>query len=121
MPPVPSPTGPSEPSPTSGEDGSPSPEQAGMAPQEAVRAWRVGDQVSLQRTPRYLKTADPMPMLRPPDLVGIDEVGTVVGLRALGQLAVRFRRGTFLVEAEAVSAASGSEGSDSEGKDGAQG
>jgi hypothetical protein len=40
-----------------------------------------------------------MPMLRPPDLVDAVEVGEVVGLRALEQLAVRFRRGTFLLEA----------------------
>lgn len=38
-------------------------------------------------------------MLRPPDLVGIDEVGLVVEERALQQLAVRFRRGTFLIAA----------------------
>jgi hypothetical protein len=40
-----------------------------------------------------------MPMLRPPDLVDAQEEGEVVGLRALEQLAVRFRRGTFLLEA----------------------
>jgi hypothetical protein len=40
-----------------------------------------------------------MPMLRPADLIGLDEVGQVVGLRPAHQLAVRFRRGTFLLEA----------------------
>jgi hypothetical protein len=40
-----------------------------------------------------------MPMLRPPDLVGTEEVGQVVELRALGMVAVRFRRGTFLLAA----------------------
>ena len=39
-----------------------------------------------------------MPMLRPPDLVDSGEVGQVVGLRAMEQVAVRFRRGTFLLE-----------------------
>jgi len=58
----------------------------------------VGATVRLIATPTYLKTADPMPMLRPPDLVDAEEVGQVVGLRALEQLAVRFRRGTFLLE-----------------------
>ena len=37
----------------------------------------IGDQVRLIRTPTFLKTADPMPMLRPPDLVTTDEVGLV--------------------------------------------
>ncbi|MEN9542048.1 MAG: hypothetical protein RLZZ459_2139 [Cyanobacteriota bacterium] len=59
----------------------------------------VGAAVRLRHTPAYLKTADAMPMLRPPDLVDSDEVGQVVALRALEQVAVRFRRGTFLLEA----------------------
>jgi hypothetical protein len=63
--------------------------------------WAVGTQVRLLQRPAYLKTADPMPMLRPPDLIGVDEVGQVVEQRALGQLAVRFRRGTFLLAAAA--------------------
>ena len=58
----------------------------------------VGSSVRLLQTPPYLKTADAMPMLRPPDLVDSGEVGQVVGLRALEQVAVRFRRGTFLLE-----------------------
>jgi hypothetical protein len=40
-----------------------------------------------------------MPMLRPPDLVDTGEVGVVVALRPLDQRAVRFRRGTFIVDA----------------------
>jgi hypothetical protein len=50
----------------------------------------------------YLKTADPMPMLRPPDLVDPAEIGVVVEQRARDQLAVRFRRGTFLFSASAL-------------------
>lgn len=59
----------------------------------------LGARVRVQGSLSYLKTADPMPMLRPPDLVEAGEVGEVVGLRALEQLAVRFRRGTFLLDA----------------------
>lgn len=58
----------------------------------------VGSSVRLRQTLPYLKTADAMPMLRPPDLVDAGELGQVVGLRALEQVAVRFRRGTFLLE-----------------------
>jgi len=68
---------------------------------DPVRSWPVGTVVRLLQRPSYLKTADPMPMLRPPDLIGVDEVGQVVEQRALGQLAVRFRRGTFLLDAAA--------------------
>ena len=59
----------------------------------------VGERVRIALSPRYLKTADPMPMLRPPDLVDAGEVGVVSEVRAADQLAVRFRRGTFLLTA----------------------
>lgn len=65
----------------------------------------LGDAVRLRQPPRYLKTADPMPMLRPPDLVDPGEVGRVVEIRALDLLAVRFRRGTFLISAPDLEAA----------------
>ena len=67
---------------------------------EGSPALAVGTLVRLRQRPAYLKTADPMPMLRPPDLIGVDEPGQVVEVRALGQLAVRFRRGTFLLAAD---------------------
>ena len=60
----------------------------------------IGSRVRLNGSPAFLKTADPMPMLRPPDLVDAGEIGQVTGLRALDQLAVRFRRGTFLLRAD---------------------
>ena len=63
----------------------------------------IGDLVRLKRSLPYLKTADPMPMLRPADLVAMDEMGEVVGLRPLNTVAVRFRRGIFLVASEALS------------------
>lgn len=69
-------------------------EAAEMAP---VAAIHLGDAVRLRQPLRYLKTADPMPMLRPPDLVDPGEVGRVVEIRALELRAIRFRRGTFLI------------------------
>ena len=65
----------------------------------------VGDAVQLKGRPNYLKTADSMPMLRPPDLVDSDEQGQVLAIKARNQLAVRFRRGTFLLEADQLQAA----------------
>ena len=67
--------------------------------------FAVGDAVQLKGRPNYLKTADPMPMLRPPDLVDSDEQGQVLAIKARNQLAVRFRRGTFLLEADQLQAA----------------
>ena len=57
----------------------------------------IGDRLRLSVRQSYLKTADPMPMLRPPDLVEPGEVGEVVGLHPLETVAVRFRRGAFLL------------------------
>lgn len=75
---------------------------AGGAPAPAPG---VGGLVRLNAPLAFLKTADPMPMLRPPDLIDAGEVGEVVAVRALGVLAVRFRRGTFLIEASRLIAA----------------
>ena len=60
----------------------------------------VGEKVSLQVPLPYLKTADPISMLRPPDLVSIDEVGVIIGIRANNLLEVKFRRGNFLIPAD---------------------
>jgi hypothetical protein len=69
------------------------------SPEPAAQVLAIGMAVRLVQIPSYLKTADPMPMLRPPDLVDTTEQGQVVALRAGGLLAVRFRRGTFLMDA----------------------
>jgi len=68
------------------------------SPEQAPAGLTPGCAVQLLQRPSYLKTADPMPMLRPADLVDLAEVGEVVALRPLGTVAVRFRRGTFLID-----------------------
>ena len=70
-------------------------------------SFAVGDRVCLHQSPPYLKTADPMPMLRPPDLVSMGEVGAVTEIRPRDQLAVRFRRGTFLLSVRDLRLATG--------------
>ena len=62
--------------------------------------FSVGGKVSLQVPLPYLKTADPISMLRPPDLVSLDEVGVIVGIRPNNLLEVKFRRGNFLIPSE---------------------
>ena len=49
----------------------------------------IGDRLRLKEPLPYLKTADPMPMLRPPDLIEPGEIGEVVALRPLDTLAVQ--------------------------------
>ena len=62
--------------------------------------FSVGEKVSLQVPLPYLKTADAISMLRPPDLVSLDEVGVIIGIRANDLLEVKFRRGNFLIPSE---------------------
>ena len=62
--------------------------------------FSIGEKVSLQVPMPYLKTVDSISMLRPPDLVSIDEVGIIIGKRPKYLLEVKFRRGDFLIPAE---------------------
>ena len=64
--------------------------------------FSVGEKVSLQVPLPYLKTADPISMLRPPDLVSLDEIGVIIGIRPNDLLEVKFRRANFLIPAERV-------------------
>ena len=62
--------------------------------------FSIGEKVSLQVPMPYLKTIDSVSMLRPPDLVSVDEVGIIIGIRPKDLLEVKFRRGDFLIPAE---------------------
>ncbi len=62
--------------------------------------FSIGEKVSLQVPLPYLKTADSISMLRPPDLVSLDEVGLIIGIRSNDLLEVKFRRGNFLIPSE---------------------
>jgi hypothetical protein len=62
--------------------------------------FSVGDQVRLAAQPPYFKTADPMPMLRPPDTLQMGAEGVVVDRRPGGYWGVKFDRGSFLVDSQ---------------------
>tara|TARA_B100000700_G_scaffold277915_1_gene325642 strand:+ start:438 stop:665 length:228 start_codon:yes stop_codon:yes gene_type:complete len=62
--------------------------------------FSIGEKVSLEVPMPYLKTVDSVSMLRPPDLVSLDEIGVIIGIRPKDLLEVRFRRGDFLIPAE---------------------
>ena len=65
-----------------------------------IMTFLIGEKVSLQVPMPYLKTVDSISMLRPPDLVSLDEVGVIIGIRPKDLLEVKFRRGNFLIPAE---------------------
>ena len=60
--------------------------------------FNIKDKVKLIMPLSYLKTSDNMPMLRPPDLVAIDEVGEVISIRSPETVEIKFRRGSFLID-----------------------
>ena len=62
----------------------------------------VKDKVRLISPVSYLKTSDNMPMLRPPDLVAIDEIGEILSIKAPDTVEVKFRRGSFLIDIDKI-------------------
>ena len=64
--------------------------------------FEIKDKVKLIAPVSYLKTSDNMPMLRPPDLVAIDEIGEILSIKSLDVVEVKFRRGAFLIEIDNI-------------------
>lgn len=60
----------------------------------------VGKKVRVLTLPPYVKTADPMPMLRPPNVIQIGEEGIVIDRRPGGYWGIRFERGTYLLDSQ---------------------
>jgi len=64
--------------------------------------FEIKDKVKLIAPVSYLKTSDNMPMLRPPDLVAIDEVGEILSIKSPDTVEVKFRRGSFLIDVDKI-------------------
>ena len=64
--------------------------------------FEIKDKVKLIAPVSYLKTSDNMPMLRPPDLVAIDEVGEIISIKSPDTVEVKFRRGFFLIDVDKI-------------------
>ena len=64
--------------------------------------FEIKDKVKLIVPVSYLKTSNNMPMLRPPDLVAIDEVGEIISIKSPDTVEVKFRRGSFLIDIDKI-------------------
>ena len=64
--------------------------------------FEIKEKVKLIAPVSYLKTSDNMPMLRPPDLVAIDEIGEILSIKSPETVEVKFRRGAFLIDTEKI-------------------
>ena len=60
--------------------------------------FKINQKVKLKAPLPYLKTSENMPMLRPPDLVAIDEIGQILSIKSPNSVEVKFRRGSFLID-----------------------
>lgn len=62
--------------------------------------FSVGDRVRLHTLPPYIKTADPMPMLRSSNLLLVGEEGIVLGRKPGNFWSIRFAQGAYLLDSQ---------------------
>lgn len=70
------------------------------------KEFTIGEKVRVVALPPYVKTAEPMPMLRPPDIIRIGEEGIVIDRRPGGYWGVRFAKGAFLLDSQYIESVS---------------
>lgn len=66
------------------------------------KEFAIGERVRVVALPPYVKTAEPMPMLRPPDVIRIGEEGVVLDRRPGGYWGIRFAKGSFLIDSQYI-------------------
>ncbi|UBF28175.1 DUF3148 domain-containing protein [Kovacikia minuta CCNUW1] len=64
------------------------------------QVFSIGDRVRLVSLPPFVKTADPMPMLRPPTVLELGEEGIVMDRRPGNYWSIRFANGTYLLDSQ---------------------
>ncbi len=69
---------------------------------QLIMEFKIKDKVKLIVPMPYLKTSDNMPMLRPPNLVDIDEVGEIISIKSPSTVEIKFRRGSFLIDTDKI-------------------
>jgi hypothetical protein len=62
--------------------------------------FTLGERVQVIALPSYVKTAEPIPMLRPPTVIQVGEIGVILGRRPGNTWSVRLERGAYLLEAQ---------------------
>ena len=67
---------------------------------EAANSFKTGDRIKIIALPPYIKTAEPMPMLRSPEVLTIGEEGIIIDRRPGGYFSVRFACGAFLLDSQ---------------------
>jgi Protein of unknown function (DUF3148) len=65
--------------------------------------FTIGATVCLAIQPPYLKTAEPMPMLRPGQLIRVGTIGIITARQPGEHWVVKFDRGSFLIDGKYLS------------------
>ena len=60
--------------------------------------FNIGTTIRIVALPTHLKTADPMPMLRPPSVLAVGEIGLITDRKPGNYWVVKFDRGSYLLE-----------------------
>jgi hypothetical protein len=60
--------------------------------------FNIGANVRLVTLPTYLKTADPMPMLRSPSCLEVGSIGIIIDRQPGNYWVVKFAKSAFLLE-----------------------
>ncbi|NJN61847.1 MAG: DUF3148 domain-containing protein [Coleofasciculaceae cyanobacterium RL_1_1] len=58
----------------------------------------IGQRVRIIALPPYVKTADPMPMLRPPSAISVGEIGIILARQPGNTWSIRFAKGAYLID-----------------------
>jgi Protein of unknown function (DUF3148) len=61
---------------------------------------KIGDRIQLTTLPPYVKTADPMSMLRPANVLTLGEEGIIIKAHPRGYWAIRFTQACYLLESQ---------------------
>ncbi len=69
------------------------------------KEFTIGQKVRVVAMPPYVKTAEPMPVLRPANVIAIDDEGVVIDRRPGNYWGIRFAKGAFLLDSQYIEAA----------------
>lgn len=65
-----------------------------------AKEFAIGAKVRVVALPPYVKTAEPMPMLRPPNVIQLGEAGVILARHPSDYWSIRFARGAFLLDSQ---------------------
>jgi Protein of unknown function (DUF3148) len=64
------------------------------------KEFSVGDRVRVIALPEYIKTAEPIPMLRPASLIQVGAEGIILNRQPGDFWSVRLERGAYLLDSQ---------------------